>query len=126
MTHGDAPVVVAADNVTTTLEAAVATRRAPGVPAPVRFPFRRLAGPMWVAAIEPARHPPMATAPQPLPSTPAVLDDAPLVARFRDGDARAFDELVRRHRQAILRLALRYLHDGHEAEDVAQRAFVRA
>ena len=52
--------------------------------------------------------------------------DALLVARFRDGDARAFEELVRRYRRAIWHLALRYLRDRHEAEDVAQRAFVRA
>ena len=53
-------------------------------------------------------------------------DDAALVARFRAGDSRAFDELVRRHQDGILRVVMRYLRDKDEAKDIAQRAFVRA
>jgi len=53
-------------------------------------------------------------------------DDATLVERFRAGEARAFDELVRRHQDGILRIVHRYVRDRDEAKDIAQRAFVRA
>jgi RNA polymerase sigma-70 factor, ECF subfamily len=53
-------------------------------------------------------------------------DDEALVERFRDGDARAFDELVRRHQRPIYALVLRYVRDADDAKDLAQRAFVRA
>lgn len=55
-----------------------------------------------------------------------VLDDEGLIARFRSGDRRAFDELVARHEKPIFRLALRSLRDVGDAEDVTQRAFVQA
>lgn len=69
-----------------------------------------------------------------VPQTPSTSEqqtapadvDALLVERFRRGDGAAFEELVRRYRRNIWQLALRYLRDEHEAEDVAQRAFVRA
>lgn len=49
------------------------------------------------------------------------------MARFCDrGDARAFDTLVRRHRESVFRLALSVLGPGGEAEEVAQEAFLRA
>ena len=57
---------------------------------------------------------------------PSQDSDAPLLARFRDGDSRAFDELVRRYRRSTWQLAMRYLRSEHDADDVAQRAFVRA
>lgn len=53
-------------------------------------------------------------------------EDAELVSRFRDGDRAAFDELVRRYQRPIYHLALRYVKNGDDAKDVAQRAFVRA
>lgn len=54
------------------------------------------------------------------------LDDATLVARSRDGDVRAFEELVRRHQAQIYRLAWRMLGDRAEAEDLAQDVFLAA
>ncbi|HZS41903.1 MAG TPA: sigma-70 family RNA polymerase sigma factor [Polyangia bacterium] len=54
------------------------------------------------------------------------IDDAGLIARFRGGDRRAFDELVARHEKLVFRLALRSLRDVGDAEDVTQRAFVQA
>ena len=51
--------------------------------------------------------------------------DARLLARCADGDGTAFDELVARHRRAVINLAWRYLGDATEAEDMAQEAFVR-
>jgi RNA polymerase sigma-70 factor (ECF subfamily) len=56
----------------------------------------------------------------------AVEDDQELVERFRAGERRAFDELVRRHQGSIQRLSLRFLRDPEEARDLAQRAFVQA
>jgi RNA polymerase sigma-70 factor, ECF subfamily len=53
-------------------------------------------------------------------------DDRVLVERFRSGEARAFDELVRRYQGSIQRLARRFLRDPEDARDLAQRAFVQA
>lgn len=54
------------------------------------------------------------------------LDDVHLVTRARAGQVDAFEELVRRHRDRVHRVALRLLDDEREAEDAAQDAFVRA
>ena len=53
-------------------------------------------------------------------------DDGRLVARCLQGDGSAFDELVRRHRLAVYRLAYRLLGNHAEADDVSQEAFLRA
>jgi RNA polymerase sigma-70 factor (ECF subfamily) len=52
--------------------------------------------------------------------------DLPLVERFRAGERRAFDELVRRHQRTIWRVARRYLRNDADAADVTQQTFVRA
>ena len=52
--------------------------------------------------------------------------DHDLVERFRAGDNLAFDELVRRYRDPIVALVRRYVKASDDAEDVAQKAFVRA
>lgn len=60
------------------------------------------------------------------PQTPAEPDeDAPLVARFNAGDKSAFQELVVKHQAPIRALVGRYIKTD-EAQDVAQRAFLRA
>jgi RNA polymerase sigma-70 factor, ECF subfamily len=56
----------------------------------------------------------------------AADPDLPLVERFRAGERRAFDELVRRHQRAIFTVARRYLRNDADAADVAQQTFVRA
>jgi RNA polymerase sigma-70 factor (ECF subfamily) len=53
-------------------------------------------------------------------------EDADAVDRYRRGEARAFDGLVRKYQRPIYYLALRYVKDADDAKDVAQRAFVRA
>jgi len=58
-----------------------------------------------------------------LPSQP---DDVALVRAFRAGDRRAFDALVRRHQAPVRALARRFCRDADEADDLAQRAFIRA
>ena len=49
-----------------------------------------------------------------------------LVQRAQAGDQEAFAALVTAHQQFAYNLALRTLGDEHEAEDIAQEAFVRA
>ena len=52
--------------------------------------------------------------------------DEELLAAHERGDSRAFDELVRRYQVPVYRIALRFARDRDEAEDLAQRTFVRA
>lgn len=57
----------------------------------------------------------------------ARLEDTELVRRaVGRSDVAAFEELVRRHREAAHRVALRICLSSADAEDVAQEAFVRA
>jgi RNA polymerase sigma-70 factor (ECF subfamily) len=62
----------------------------------------------------------------PLRPAPAALDDATLVVRAREGDAAAFEILVRRYRAPVYRIAVRILPDAGSAADTAQEAFVTA
>lgn len=52
--------------------------------------------------------------------------DRELVEQCRAGDARAFDQLVRRHQKGMWRVVLRYVRRDADAQDVVQQAFVRA
>ncbi|GAA4538497.1 RNA polymerase sigma factor [Amycolatopsis samaneae] len=58
------------------------------------------------------------------PGTP--LDDATLVGRARDGDVRAYEQLVLRYQGPMFRLASRMLADRADAEDVVQDVFLTA
>lgn len=53
--------------------------------------------------------------------------DSQLVARAQEGDAEAFAELLRRHREPVFRLAVSILGQEFvpEAEDVAQEVFLK-
>jgi RNA polymerase sigma-70 factor, ECF subfamily len=50
-------------------------------------------------------------------------DDQALVATAKMGDQEAFETLVKRHRQRIFALALRYTRVHEDAEDVVQQTF---
>jgi RNA polymerase sigma factor (sigma-70 family) len=52
-------------------------------------------------------------------------DDAGLVARCRDGDAAAWEALVRRYQRLVYTVARRAGHDAHAAADVFQAVFSR-
>ena len=52
--------------------------------------------------------------------------DWSLVERVQAGDDRAFDELMARHKRAVLNFIFRMIRDASEAEDLAQDVFVRA
>lgn len=54
------------------------------------------------------------------------ISDQSLVQRVQQGDRRAFDVLVLRYQQRIVKLIMRYVHDPVEAQDVAQEAFIKA
>lgn len=56
----------------------------------------------------------------------ARSEELRLVARLREGDEEAMAAIVRRHRRRIIRVAANSLRDAHEAEDVAQDAFLKA
>jgi RNA polymerase sigma-70 factor (ECF subfamily) len=51
--------------------------------------------------------------------------DESLMLRYRDGDVRAFEVLVNRHRKAIYNFILRFVRDAAQAEDVLQDTFLR-
>lgn len=59
-------------------------------------------------------------------STLVAAPDEQLVARAHDGDADAFDELLRRHSARIYRLLVRIVGDATLAEDATQETFLRA
>lgn len=50
--------------------------------------------------------------------------DRLLVARVREGDEQAFNELVRTYQNRIFGLVLRMIGNRHEAEDLAQEVFM--
>ena len=53
-------------------------------------------------------------------------DDEELVRAFRAGDDSAFDHLVERHMKPTYALAYRLVGNHHDADDLAQEAFIRA
>jgi RNA polymerase sigma-70 factor (ECF subfamily) len=63
-----------------------------------------------------------------VPAAPgaAELDEATLVVRAQEGDARAFEVLAGRHQAALYRLAVRVMGDRTEAEDALQEALIDA
>src|SRR5580692_5460812 len=59
-------------------------------------------------------------------STQAGIDESTLVAQAREGDTRAFGELVRRYEGKIFRLAQHVTQNREDAEDVLQETFMKA
>lgn len=55
----------------------------------------------------------------------AEPDDGVLLRAHEAGDPRALAQLVRRYQRPVYRLALRYARDPDEAEELAQRTFLR-
>ncbi|TCK26227.1 RNA polymerase sigma-70 factor (ECF subfamily) [Pseudonocardia endophytica] len=61
--------------------------------------------------------------PQSERTEPGSLDAAAdewLIGKIRRGDSDAYEELVRRHRDRIYRIALRMIGNPHDADDIAQ------
>ncbi|MDN5750686.1 MAG: sigma-70 family RNA polymerase sigma factor [Pseudonocardia sp.] len=78
-----------------------------------------------VAITAPLLLPPAPAPPEPEPALPE-LDEQTLVVRAQEGDARAFEQLARRHQDALYRLAVRVMGDAGEAEDALQEALLDA
>ena len=55
-----------------------------------------------------------------------IHSDETLVVATKRGDAQAFEELVLRHRQKVIAVALRITNNREDAEDVAQESFTKA
>jgi len=58
--------------------------------------------------------------------SPAAAADATLVRRFNAGDESAFVEIADRYRQRMHAIALRYLRNHSDAEEIAQDTLIRA
>ena len=56
----------------------------------------------------------------------AGIDESILVAQAREGDMRAFSDLVRRYEGKIFRLANHITQNREDAEDVLQETFLKA
>jgi RNA polymerase sigma-70 factor (ECF subfamily) len=56
---------------------------------------------------------------------PPDASDEELLAAFQQGDAGAFERLLRRHRGPLFTFLLRMLGDRERAEDLAQETFLR-
>src|SRR4051812_10336823 len=54
------------------------------------------------------------------------MEESALIERARAGDGRAFEEIVRAHQRTVYAVAFRFLRDHDEADEVAQRTFLRA
>lgn len=61
---------------------------------------------------------------RPVPDRPEGDDQ--LVQRVREGDERAFEELVRRHQEAVYGLVARMSGQAETAEEIAQDVFLQA
>lgn len=59
-------------------------------------------------------------------NAPGVGLDATLVARARDGDQAAFEEIYRRYDRRIFNTVLQVVRNDEDAADITQEAFVRA
>lgn len=69
----------------------------------------------------------IAKEPHPQLRSVPVRDDSDesLMLKYKEGDARAFEVLVKRHRKPIFNFVLRYVRDPVAAEDVTQDCFMR-
>src|SRR3954469_12022451 len=54
-----------------------------------------------------------------------TLADEALMVRYREGEVRAFELLLGRHRKPVFNYILRFVHDPALAEDLMQDTFLR-
>ena len=59
------------------------------------------------------------------PDDAGLTDDIALMLLVKDGDEKAFEQLVERHQYRVVGTIAKMLGDESEAEDVAQHVFVR-
>lgn len=64
---------------------------------------------------------------EPLPASPeSGFDDAGLVGDTLEGDAGAFDEIVRRHHRRVFNFVFHLTRQRQDAEDLTQMTFIKA
>ena len=61
-----------------------------------------------------------------MPATSQIPDETAVLLQAREGDAKAFSELVRRYEGKIFRLAMHITQNREDAEDVLQETFLKA
>ena len=66
------------------------------------------------------------TEPAPADGRGTAHDDNELVARACDGDASAFETIMRRHNRLLFRTARGIASDDAEAQDVVQQTYLHA
>src|SRR5881275_602574 len=59
-------------------------------------------------------------------ATQSRVDDTDLIRQAQRGDRAAFEALVRRYDQAVLKLAFHLTGSEHDAQDIYQEAFLKA
>jgi len=59
-------------------------------------------------------------------ATAMALDDMALVHACKNGDSRAFEDLVRRYDRKLFRIAQHVTHNREDAQDAVQEAFLKA
>src|SRR5689334_19926269 len=60
------------------------------------------------------------------PGTEEIHPDVALVARAREGDTAAFEQLVRQYERQIFRVAQHITQNREDAEDITQDTFLKA
>jgi RNA polymerase sigma-70 factor, ECF subfamily len=61
-----------------------------------------------------------------LSETITEVSDEQLVARARQGDESAFEEIVRRHSPRVFQVASKFFRQRNQVEDIAQEVFLKA
>ncbi|WP_327392458.1 sigma-70 family RNA polymerase sigma factor [Streptomyces sp. NBC_01186] len=110
-------------------KAGLPSRQVPGQGGPSRrestrharggVPEQRRRGPL------PRFGPPRTSDPPSADRTSDAASDALLIARMREGDAAAYEELYRRHAEPVRRYARTCCRDSHTAEDLTNEVFAR-
>ena len=54
-----------------------------------------------------------------------IMNEDILIKRLKKGDQRAFEQVVNLNKDKLLRLAMGFVHDFHQAEDIVQEVFIK-
>jgi len=54
-----------------------------------------------------------------------IMNEDILIKRLKKGDQRAFEQVVNLNKDKLLRLAMGFVHDLHQAEDIVQEVFIK-
>jgi len=54
-----------------------------------------------------------------------IMNEDILIKRLKKGDQRAFEQIVNLNKDKLMRLAMGFVHDFHQAEDIVQEVFIK-